>query len=185
MSTFNTIELLNDLKVDVNNTLKQLKSMSVLPKDQLLKQPQPDKWSVAQVLEHLNGYNRFYLKEIEKAVKNNSPSFKEMFKSGVFGGYFTKMMQPKEGAVTNKMKAPKDYTYSNDLDVDEVLREFEEGQQRLLGLLDKVKELDLNKIKLPISISKMIKLKLGDVLRFLIAHQMRHFIQIDNTLKQV
>ncbi len=185
MPSFNTIQLIDECKKDVVRTLSVVEKLSNIPEEKLFREPGIEKWSVVQVLEHLNGYNRFYLIELENAISNNVHHPIAVFRSGMLGNYFTKMMAPKEGSVTNKMKAPKDYTYTNDLNVEKVLAEFKEGQQKLLKMLDQVKERDLNRIKLPISISKLIKLKMGDVIRFLIAHQVRHFIQVDNTLKQV
>jgi hypothetical protein len=41
---------------------------------------------------------------------------------------------------------------------------------------------DMGKLRLPISISKLIKLKAGDTFRFLIAHQQRHFVQLQNAM---
>jgi len=43
----------------------------------------------------------------------------------------------------------------------------------------------LNTIRVPLSISKLVTLKLGDTFRFLIAHEQRHFIQARNSLKAI
>jgi hypothetical protein len=44
-------------------------------------------------------------------------------------------------------------------------------------LLDKAKNVSLGKTKTGISISKLIKLKLGDTFRFVIYHNIRHIEQ--------
>lgn len=75
-----------------------------------------------------------------------------------------------------------DHVPVSELDSRKVLEEFVKGQRRLTGLLEKAEKSNLSKLKVPISISRFIKLKLGDTFRFLIAHQQRHFVQIDNTL---
>jgi hypothetical protein len=184
MPSFNIQELIGSLRQDVQETFLQLETIQQIPADILLRQPEPGKWSIAQVLEHLNGYNRFYLDVIEKGLKNNNYPSKQSYKAGWFGDYFTKMMQPrKDGTIGNKMSAPKAYNFGPDLDVERVLNEFRRGQQQLLALLENARKADLGRIKVPISISKLIKLKLGDVFRFVIAHQLRHFQQI-NRVKQ-
>lgn len=186
MPSFNVKQLLQDLKADVSNILHEANELKQLPRQTLLIQPATDKWNVAQILEHLNAYNRYYLDAIEKGLANNTAQPSQNFKSGWFGNYFTKMMQPKEsGAITNKMSAPKAYVFSPDLEVEKVMDEFIHGQQKLLQFLDEAERVNIGKIRLPISISKMIKLKMGDTFRFLIAHQQRHFVQINNTLNAI
>lgn len=186
MPSFNIQELIGSLQQDVQETLQQLEQLQQVPREVLLQQPEPGKWSIVQVLEHLNGYNRFYLDVIEKGLKNNNYPVRQNYKTGWFGDYFTKMMQPrKDGTIGNKMSAPKAYNFGPDLDVERVLNEFRRGQQQLLVLLENARTEDLGRIKVPISISKLIKLKLGDVFRFLIAHQQRHFLQINRVKQQV
>lgn len=68
-------------------------------------------WSILQVLDHLNFYNRWYLPKIETVLKKSMAEGKspaKMFKSGWLGAYFIKMMQPKlDGSIASKMEAPK------------------------------------------------------------------------------
>jgi hypothetical protein len=45
------------------------------------------------------------------------------------------------------------------------------------------KNTDLNKIKIPISLTNLIKLKLGDVFQFIITHNERHLAQALGNLK--
>lgn len=180
MPSFNIQELIASLQQDVRETLLQLETIQQIPADVLLQQPEPGKWSIAQVLEHLNSYNRFYLAAIEKALNNSTKPGPRTYKAGWFGDYFTRLMQPKpDGTLAKKMSAPAAYNFGPELDPAKVISEFRNGQQQLLRLLDKARTADLGRIKVPISISKLIKLKLGDVFRFLIAHQQRHFLQID------
>jgi hypothetical protein len=87
--------------------------------------------------------------------------------------------------IRNKMKTMKAYNFPNSLNVEQVENEFIQQQHILLGLLDKAKEKDLNVARVPITVTNLVKLKLGDVFRFLIAHEQRHMIQARNTLKAV
>lgn len=184
MPSFNIQELIGSLQQDVRETLLQLETIQQMPVDVRLRQPEPGKWSIAQVLEHLNGYNRFYLIAIEKGLNNSNQQAPRTYKAGWFGDYFTRLMEPRpDGTLAKKMSAPKAYNFGPELDAEQVLKEFREGQHKLLFLLDKARAADLGHIKVPISISKLIKLKLGDVFRFVIAHQQRHFLQI-NRVKQ-
>jgi DinB superfamily len=149
-------------------------------------QPAAGKWSVAQVLEHLNSYGRYYLPAIEKSMACSNRTAKEWFKAGWLGDYFTRIMRPGfDGRIANKMKAPKDHSPVLVLDINAVINTFMEQQLTLLKLLEEAKRKDIGKIRTSISISRFIKLKTGDTFRFLIAHQQRLFVQINNTLKQI
>lgn len=59
----------------------------------------------------------------------------------------------------------------------EVLTVFLNQQQTMLKLLNQARSISLNKTKTSISISKLIKLKLGDTFRVVIYHNQRHLMQ--------
>lgn len=138
-------------------------------------------WSIAQCIEHLNTYGRYYLPVIKKGLNENVhiPPSSE-FSSGWLGSYFTKMMEPKS---QKKMKAFKNHIPAARLDGHAVIAEFIEQQETMLGLLQRSRSTNLNRIRLPISISKVVKLKLGDVLQFCVAHDARHIAQATRNLE--
>ncbi len=178
-------QLIEDLKKDIEILLQCLASFKD-EKDALLIPPVPGQWSIAQILEHLNSYGRYYLPAIDKAISMSSSKKEAWFNSGLLGNYFTNMMKPKDVfEIKNKMKAPKDHTPDTKLNPDKVMNEFMQQQQKLLTLLEIAKGTSLNMIRIPISITKLVKLKLGDTFRFLIAHEQRHFIQARNALKTI
>ena len=187
MKKFKSEELINSLKVDVATLLQCLQFFKQQSKDILLQQPAEGKWSVIQVLEHLNGYGRIYLPNIDKALTTNLNNQREAwFTSGFFGNFFTNAIRPKDlFEIKNKMKAPKNHAPDSSLNADAVIEEFVSQQYKLLQLFDLSKERSLNTIRIPISITNLIKLKLGDTFRFLIAHEQRHFIQARNALHTV
>ena len=185
MKNLDSKKFLETLKAETRQYILTLNRLRQEDPENLLEQPSTDKWSVAQVLEHLNTYSRYYLPLIASKINENREKPERVFESGWLGSYFIKSMLPKAGKVTNKMKAPKGHRPVSDLDNKVVLDEFEKHQQHLLQLLEKAENRNLNKIRIPISISWFIKINLGDTFGFLIAHQQRHFVQIANTLNAV
>jgi hypothetical protein len=136
------------------------------------------------VLEHLNIYSRHYITAIEKKLHLHQSSPKEYFHPGWLGNYFTNLMLPAaNNTIHKKMKAPKNAAPSTMPDATAMLEEFTRDQHLLLNLLQIAKTVNLEQIKIPTSLSSMIKLKLGDTFRFFIAHEQRHFIQIHDTLQ--
>ena len=188
MKLFKSLDLLEQLQSDVRQIIAAAKFLQKDDPAILLRQPEPGKWSVIQVLEHLNSYGRYYLPEIERSLQSSKPATED-FKSGWIGNYFTNLMKPNsKGQVGKKMKAPRDHSPSTDLDPKPTLDTFIQQQHALLELLEKAKKKNIGLIRTPISISKLIRLKLGDTFRFLVAHEQRHFVQIQNvfiSLKEV
>lgn len=177
MKSFKSLELLESLQADVRQLILVATHLQNEDPEVLQKQPATGKWSVVQVLEHLNSYGRYYLPAIEKSLQMDKPA-KEFFKPGWIGNYFTKIMKPgADGKIGNKMNAPKNHRPSADLDIKPVMDTFFAQQQILLQLLEAAKKKDIGSIRTPISISRFMKLKVGDTFRFLIAHEQRHMLQ--------
>ncbi|MCW3073236.1 MAG: DinB family protein [Flaviaesturariibacter sp.] len=186
MAKFKSEDLLNDLKTDVERIAEAARFFQSVDKNKMVYAPKDGKWSIVQILEHLNAYGRYYLPAIEASLSEKKTEKAAWFNSGFLGDYFTRSMKPNNVyEVKNKMKAMKAYTFSNSLNIDTVMKEFNEQQEKLLKLLDTAQYVDLNDIKIPITLTKMVKLKLGDTFRFLIAHEQRHMIQARNTLNIV
>lgn len=185
MAKFKSEELLNDLAQDVHRVKEAAQFFTSADKNKMVYSPDKGRWSVVQVLEHLNAYNRHYLPVIEKELSQITYDTNAWFTSGYWGEKFTKMMKPDNVfEIKNKMKTQKKMTFPNSLNVDTVLTEFVTGQDKLLQLLELAKGKDLAKIHVPVTVTRLIKFRLGDTLRFLIAHEQRHMIQARNTLKE-
>ncbi len=181
---FNKIELGESLASAVREIILDGEKLKALTLSQFNQKRSDGGWSVAQVIAHLNFYSDFYLPLLEKADKGNQVSQLD-FHPGWLGNYFTKLMAPdSRGAISKKMKSPANATpHSRDYALDS-LEKFLGDQQRLLNVLKDINRADLNS-RLPISISKLIRLKMGDVLRFVVAHEQRHFVQINGLLKEL
>jgi len=188
MKKYNTEELLETLEQQTGTILNSAVQQWQMINPALFKQqPAPAAWSAMQCLGHLNAYGRYYLPAIEKAIdiaRTKRKTVNTIFTPGWLGNYFTKLMLPSENAIAvKKIKAPKDYTISNEGSSDEILAEFIAQQEKLLVLLHQARRIDLNKIRIPVSIAKFIKLKLGDVFMFLIAHNIRHIKQAERAME--
>lgn len=178
--TFNT----NDLLADLTNATEQILSEAVkynnLPIEKLNYRKSDDSWSVLECFQHLNLYGRYYLPEIKQCMNSSTVLSKPTFKSGLLGNYFANSMKPKEQL--NKMKTFESMNPIGSKLTKTVLDEFISQQQELLTLLGAAKSKNLEKVKTGISISKLIRLKLGDTLRVVIYHNQRHIVQANRIL---
>jgi DinB superfamily len=169
-----TLELLHQLEQQVEQHLQTaIRVFQNATEHQLLQPSGTGGWSIAQNLWHLNSYGDFYFRHIQSAVGSNENNMVD-FKSGWLGAYFVKMMHPQSGK--QKFKAFKNHVPPDALDAYLQVATFIHQQELLLGYLKQARFADLNK-RLPVSISNLVKLKLGDVFQFIIAHNERHIQQ--------
>ncbi len=187
--TYDAHGLLNDMQAEVNSLLTDVLSVRDTDINALSLQPANNRWNVQQILEHLNAYNRYYL----PAVAQQLPAAQKVqgavsFRPGWLGDYFTRSMYSQvktTGKVVNQMSAMKSYTPPAGLDTTTVLTEFIAGEQELSGILQQMAHIDMSSRKIPVTLSRFIRINIGDAMRFLVAHQVRHHQQIKNTLSEV
>ncbi len=182
MNTVNRNALIEELKGITRSALEKAEFFKTLSPEQLNYRPEEGRWSVLECLEHLNRYGEFYLPEIEKRIlAAPEDSGADTFSPGWVGNYFARMMRPEEGKV-KKMNTFKSMNpLGSDLNV-LVIDRFIKQQERMLQLLDQARKVDLTKTRTAISITKWIKLRLGDTFRVVVYHVERHMVQAEKNL---
>lgn len=176
--------MLDDLLQRVEAASLAVLKMKNLTPEQLNWKPGAESWSILECLEHLNLYGDFYLVELEKSLLRGpqDPSA-EVFKSGMLGDYFARLMQPQNGKI-KKMNSPKDKNPAHsDLPIT-TLERFLKQQERMVGLLRMARGVDLTKAKTPITLTKFVKLRAGDTFRFVIYHIERHIAQAERLVQK-
>lgn len=172
------------------NIEKVNKAVKKLSPNQLNWIPNPGVWSVAQVLAHLNEYGSYYHPTITKRleVTRFTTNTKEAFISSPLGRSAWKSMKlGKANNVKRKFNSPKEYdpvlhpsiVKGNDFET------FIGQQNEFLAIVEKSKDVNIRRVKVPISISKIIRLRLGDALLFITYHNQRHVQQIINLTSSV
>jgi hypothetical protein len=174
-------DLLDDLIELTKQVLNSAEKYKQLTLEELNYKDNSESWSILECIEHLNLYGDFYLPEIENKIVESRTKPTTDFKSGLLGNYFAKSMLPKQKL--NKMKTFKDKNpIGSDLNAS-TLERFIIQQKQMLDLLNKAREVNLNKVKTGITIASWIKLKLGDTFRVVIYHNQRHIAQANRILK--
>lgn len=175
-------QLLHDLKNSTEEHRAFAENLSNLPDETLNFRLSEKEWSISECFQHLNLYGQFYIPEIGKRIKNSETEPTEFFTSGILGNYFAESMLPKENL--NKMKTLRSMNPIHSHLDKKVLDEFITQQKQIIALLNDAEQVDLNKIKTGISISGLVRLKLGDTLRFVVYHNLRHIEQAKMILNQ-
>jgi len=178
--TISTENLLNELVELTKEHLAFAEGLLLKTNAELNKRLTNESWSTLECLEHLNLYGNFYLPEIKNRIERSNTKETTEFKSGWLGNYFAQSMLPKEKL--NKMKAFKSMNPIHSSLSKNTVTVFIDQQKQLLDLLNAARLVNLNKVKTSISITTLIKLKLGDTFRFLIYHNKRHIVQAQKVI---
>lgn len=174
--------LLQDLLELTRENLKIVENLKTHSIDNLNWKENPESWSALECIEHLNKYGDFYIPEITNKINTSKHRNTEIFKSNWLGKYFSKSVSYNKDL--NKMKT---FKYMNPLNSklnNQTIEKFINQQHQIIELLNKSKNVNLDKTKTAISISKLIKLRLGDTFRVLIYHNERHIKQAEKTLRK-
>jgi hypothetical protein len=186
MTSFNKKELLSGLHDRVELIRNNLQPFLRLPEEHLLKSPAPGKWSIAEIFEHLNIVHGGMLQSIAKAMHKAPINSRESFSSGWIGGKLYQWMMPRADGTVLKMKTPRRFHAGPaPLSSRKVLDTFLSQLDEFDHVLELCVYVDLQKIKLSFAFPRGLKLRLGDGLRFIVAHCERHLLQARHVQEQV
>lgn len=180
-------DLLTEVRNITETNLKILRErFSDLSNVQLTWRPNESSWNIQEICAHLNQYANYYheafLRYIEK-TRFKTP--KENFLSSPLGRSAWKSMKlGHANNVKRKFKAPKGYNPKMDpsLLTGKDLPDLEKNLKDLLQIVEASEKVNIRKVKIPISISKIIRLRLGDALLFVVYHNERHLQQAVNVI---
>ena len=145
-----------------------------------------ESWSVNEILAHLNHYAAYYHKAFtRKITRTRFREPRENYISSPLGRSAWRSMKLGNARnVKRKFKAPRSYnpTYHPELVGKNELHTFEVGQNELLSIFEAARAVNIRKAKIPISISKIIRLRLGDAFLFVVYHNERHVQQALNLI---
>lgn len=174
----------NLLLKDLNNLtlefIRRAESMKDATDESLERRTSSDSWNALECLEHLNLYGDFYIPEINRRLADRHAGSFPDFKSGWLGNYFAKGMLPRENMKTMNTFADKN-PLGQPVDRSTIER-FLDQQRQMLEILERCKGQSLTNIRTSISISRWIKLRLGDTLRVVVYHNQRHMAQAEKAL---
>ncbi|MBF9141920.1 DinB family protein [Hymenobacter properus] len=140
----------------------------------LNQRPAPASWSILECLEHLNRYSRYYNAAFAKALGRPAAATSAEVAYTWLGRKSVDMMRPTNAKKSSTLKHLNPLGSRLGL---EVLTEFDQHQARLLELLAQARHTDLNRKAMPVEFFRLLKLRLGEALEFVVVHQQRHLQQ--------
>lgn len=189
MPSYNTKQMLAELARETQEMLDFANELEQLTPEQMNWRPSPKKWSVAECLAHLNISAKHYLDRVEKAMNEAVPlaTAPQLFKAGYWGEKLTTTIKPlPNGQIPSPMGAMSKFDPTKKERVNEgTLSTFVHYHQLMLDLINKAEKYDLQAIRITSALGPIIRFKLGDTFRFVVAHDQRHILQARRVIATV
>jgi len=158
-----------------------------LSPEQLHWSPEPGAWSIGECLEHLLKTNHLYLKQMEPAVHSleRVEDPQGLTRGNAFGRWFTRLVGPGSRMklpAPGAFKAPPSSSTSGERTMANVVPRFLAQQNRILELLESAEGRPLDRARISSPASRLIRFRLSDAIRAMIAHVWRHLGQAERVL---
>jgi DinB family protein len=154
--------------------------------EQLMRRPDPAKWSIAECLAHLNLTASVVQPKIAAAIeqgKNGKILGTGPFGLGFWGRLLTWFAEPPPKI---RLRAPKGIAPKVETDDPaKIISEFMRCQDEWARLLREAEELDQRKIKVPGLFPGLPTLRLSAPIPWMLAHERRHLWQAENVKQQL
>ncbi len=180
-------ELIDGLKsITAANASFVEKNLIHLSEEQLNWKPVRNVWSINEIFAHLNEYVSFYhpsFKRVIQKTKFKKPT--QNFLSTPLGAAAWKSMKlGKARNVKRKFKALSAYnpTISATLVLGNDAKLFLESQKELMDILEQARTINVKRARTALSISKIIKFRIGDAMNFVVYHNERHIEQANKLI---
>ncbi|MFD3002932.1 DinB family protein [Pontibacter toksunensis] len=135
----------------------------------------PGSWSILECLEHLNRYSRYYNPALAKAIESNTAGASmQRISYSWLGKKSLEMVRPQN---MKKHKTVKHMNPNNSNLGRGTIEEFLQHQTELLHLLQRAGKADLHKKAVPVEFFRLLKLRIGEALEFVVLHEERHVQQ--------
>lgn len=168
---------------DVIQDLKGIEAMAKtefqdLSEEDLVWKPTPEKWSIAECLQHIIIANSAYIKDIEKRLqKAEVKTIEYPIRFSVTGRLFLLAVDPK---YKWKVPAPKIFKPTNGNKVEngqETLRYFLKLQDETMRTAEKACAYDHQHVNTYSPLSKLLRFNVGEQLYIMMRHTKRHINQ--------
>jgi hypothetical protein len=163
-----------------------IEELKQLDEKTLTKQPADGGWSATECMVHMNLAMEIYLDQFE-SMKGRLKPANGPYKPTFLARKLIQSQPPdKKGMIRFKIKTMKRLDpHHSDLPADRsALDRLEDNLSRLRQFTEMMQGKDPKSFKVKTVLGPMLKLYAGDAVRFISAHNERHFRQIQNILKK-
>jgi hypothetical protein len=137
----------------------------------------PEKWSIAECLDHLNHAERMLARFDRKFGEARAKGWTGAgpFRAGLLAGLYIRWVEPPVRRL--RVRSPKAFRPRAEADLADVVPRFLRLQEGLIRRAEDAQGLDLARIRMSSPVVRQFKMSAAEWLAFLAAHQRRHLWQ--------
>jgi hypothetical protein len=152
--------------------------VSGLEDDQLNWKPAPEKWSMAQCLDHLavtsSKFEPYFTAALDHAHRKWEVTSAPAYRPTLIGGWLIKQVAPEAG---RNLPAPKVFRPSESSAIPGALGSFLKQQEKFLEFVRATGGVDYNKTRLRSPVTPLMRYSLADAYVITVVHGQRHLAQ--------
>ncbi len=170
----------------LNRILQQVKELERLDLESLSQKPAEDRWSILEILGHMNAAYKIYEPRIDQLLAKlpDQSEAVDNFKTGRKTAFFVKAITPQGDTRPMPMKTMK--VFHPGFDNDKVEYEIKDAEfhtfytymDHLKNAIQKARTKATKKGKLNSALGRIVRFHLPEAFEFNIGHMERHLIQI-------
>lgn len=156
-----------------------------LPEEQLKQRVDPNSWSVAECIFHLNLTSKEYLPLLDEALESArqaETSQKTKLKMDLMGRMLKWALEP---PARLKTKTTNQFQPQHVEPIGELLTTFTSLQEQLKARIEKASNLAIDKVKITSPFNNRLKYNLFSAFQILVAHERRHLWQAEQVRKAI
>jgi DinB family protein len=138
----------------------------------------PDRWTIAQCLDHLaetsKAFDLYFTAAIKRARDKWPTSSPVPYRPSLVGGWLIKQVVPE---ATRKVQCPKVFRPSQSPAIENALEKFLQQQAEFLRFVRDAERLDYNKTSLRSPVTPLMRYSLADAFVVTVVHGWRHLAQ--------
>lgn len=191
--TIDTTSLINELQRTLGLQNAHAAATRQLPADLLRTRPAPDRWSVVEVVQHMNLSSGHYFRALRRLYDDPKSTLRPspVFRPGLIGAFSVRSMTPRgDGTIPMPMATLRMFdpartgpgAVENAEQVWDTYMEMLDGFHRML---EQARTRGLEGPRIISTLGPVIRFRIGDAFRFPIAHQQRHVLQIDRVVAEL
>jgi hypothetical protein len=152
--------------------------VSGLSEEQLNWRPAPEKWNIAQCLDHLtvtsNKFDAYFTAALTRGRKKKPVSAGLVYRPSLMGGWLIKQVNPETG---RSLPAPRIFRPSESSNIHGALESFLQQQERFIKFVRETEGVDYNETRLRSPVTPLMRYSLADAFVITVVHGRRHLAQ--------
>lgn len=174
----------------LNKIIQQMESIQPLDFETLVRRPDPRQWSPIEIVGHMNSTYRLYRGRLDDHIPRlpDVDEPEDQFKAGRKNAWFINMITPRGKERAYKMKTTQKFQpvfqleELNDQKVEQIFTQFFSDKQHLKESIHQSRTKQVRQQKFNSAIGPIVRFYLPEAFEFVIGHDERHLVQMEEVL---